>query len=124
MFTGRSVGSYEKRFLNFFIRATFHDSLAVDPTICDNYPNSNNCGGADSSVLLSVSEMTRSENNYDDFAFIASRAVIKIASFYDVSASDVIAVSFAGTRSTLILGTPLRIFCKHLYSTTCLHASM
>lgn len=74
------------------MRAAFHDSAAIDPAICKKYPNSVNCGGADSSALLSVAEMTRPENNYDQFSFLASRAVIKIASFYDVSASDVLAV--------------------------------
>lgn len=28
------MGTYEKRFLNFFIRASFHDSLAVNATAC------------------------------------------------------------------------------------------
>lgn len=99
----RSVGTYEKRFLNFFIRAAFHDSGAIDPAICKKYPNSVNCGGADSSALLSVAEMMRPENNYDSFSFFASRAVIKIASFYDVSASDVLAVSFALLDGTYFL---------------------
>jgi hypothetical protein len=36
--------------------------------------------------------MLRPENAYDDFSRIVSRVVIKIASFYDVSATDTLAV--------------------------------
>jgi hypothetical protein len=44
------------------------------------------------SLLLDTGEMLRTENAYDDFSRIVSRVVIKIASFYDVSATDTLAV--------------------------------
>ena len=50
------------------------------------------CGGADASVYLSVEEMVQPQNAYDDFAFIAGRALTKIASFYDISVADCMAV--------------------------------
>jgi hypothetical protein len=58
--------------------------------------NTRACGGADSSLFLSLDEIARPENAYDNFALMAGRAAIKIASFYDVSLSDVMAVSCTG----------------------------
>lgn len=53
------------------------------------------CGGADSSLFLTLDEVTRPENSGDKFSELAGRALIKIASFYDISASDALAVSIS-----------------------------
>ncbi len=45
------------------------------------------------SLLLNQEEMFRIENAQENFSALVSRAVIKLASFYDVSASDVLTVS-------------------------------
>lgn len=61
----RAIGRGEKRILSFFIRATFHDGLAVNATACQggNFKTTNPaCQGADSSALLTVEEMRRPEN--------------------------------------------------------------
>ena len=57
MATCRELFQYEKRLATFFIRASFHDSMAVDVSQCPG-PN---CGGADASLLLSIEEMARPE---------------------------------------------------------------
>eukprot|EP00198_Chlamydomonas_reinhardtii_P001276 XP_001690611.1 predicted protein [Chlamydomonas reinhardtii] len=89
--TCRELFQYEKRLATFFIRASFHDSMAVDVSQCPG-PN---CGGADASLLLSIEEMARPENAYDDFSLIAARAAKKIASFFDISVADTLAVCAA-----------------------------
>lgn len=53
----RELFKYEKRLASFFMRAAFHDSLAVDVSQCPG-PN---CGGADASLVLSLEEMARPE---------------------------------------------------------------
>ncbi len=53
----RAVFKHEKRLANFFIRSAFHDSLAVDVSQC---PGAG-CGGADSSLLLTLEELVRPE---------------------------------------------------------------
>jgi hypothetical protein len=47
---------------------------------------------ADGSLTLNEAELVRPENTYEDFALITASIVRKIATFYDVSASDVLAV--------------------------------
>ncbi|EFJ51493.1 hypothetical protein VOLCADRAFT_87571 [Volvox carteri f. nagariensis] len=86
--TCRAMFEHEKRLASFFIRASFHDSMAVDVSQCPG-PN---CGGADCSLLLTIDEMTRPENAYDDFSLLTSRAAKKIASFFDISVADTLAV--------------------------------
>jgi hypothetical protein len=44
------------------------------------------------SLLLTKDELLRPENDYDRFSTIASRAMIKIASFEDASVADVLAL--------------------------------
>ncbi|KAG2440722.1 hypothetical protein HXX76_003579 [Chlamydomonas incerta] len=89
--TCRQLFQYEKRLASFFIRASFHDSMSVDVSQCPG-PN---CGGADASLLLNIAEMARPENAYDDFSVLASRAAKKIASFFDISVADTLAVCAA-----------------------------
>lgn len=89
----RSAVQYERRLGNFIIRAAFHDSLAVDVRACANGNDANPaCDGASSGLFLSKDEMWRPENSYDKFSAIAARVLKKIASFYDVSVSDTMAV--------------------------------
>jgi hypothetical protein len=51
--------------------------------------------GVPCSLLLNVEEMLRPENDYDRFSRITSRAAVKIASYYDVSVADVLAICSA-----------------------------
>eukprot|EP00198_Chlamydomonas_reinhardtii_P001096 XP_001690431.1 predicted protein [Chlamydomonas reinhardtii] len=96
----RELFKYEKRLASFFMRAAFHDSLAVDVSQCPG-PN---CGGADASLVLSLEEMARPENAEDNFAELAGRAAKKIASFYDVSVADTLAVCAAVAPEVLSKG--------------------
>jgi hypothetical protein len=49
----KRLGQREKRLMNFFIRAAFHDSLSVDVSACDTEGGSiDDCGGADSRCML------------------------------------------------------------------------
>ncbi|KAG2440724.1 hypothetical protein HXX76_003581 [Chlamydomonas incerta] len=98
--TCRELFQYEKRLASFFIRASFHDSMAVDVSQCPG-PN---CGGADASLLLSIEEMARPENAYDDFSVLAARAAKKIASFFDISVADTLAVCAAVAPEVLSKG--------------------
>ncbi|KAG2437396.1 hypothetical protein HXX76_006048 [Chlamydomonas incerta] len=90
----------EKRLASFFIRASFHDSMAVDVSQCPGPA----CGGADASLLLNIAEMARPENSYDDFSALAARAAKKIASFFDVSVADTVAVCAAVAPDVLSNG--------------------
>lgn len=85
----------EKRICNFYIRAAAHDSLSI---------SKNKRGGNDGSVILTFNEMMRLENSYDNFTFIISSNAMSIASLYDTSAADVVAV--CGAVSTEFLGGP------------------
>ncbi|KAG2484888.1 hypothetical protein HYH03_016369 [Edaphochlamys debaryana] len=87
----RALFQYEKRFASFFIRSSFHDSMAVDVTQCPG-PY---CGGADASLFLTLDELSRPENADDNFALITARAAKKIASFFDISVADTVAVCAA-----------------------------
>ncbi|KAG2440741.1 hypothetical protein HXX76_003598 [Chlamydomonas incerta] len=98
--TCRQLFQYEKRLASFFMRAAFHDSMAVDVSQCPG-PN---CGGADASLLLSIAELTRPENAEDSFAALAARAAKKIASFFDVSVADTLAVCAAVAPEVLSKG--------------------
>ncbi|KAG2441979.1 hypothetical protein HYH02_009772 [Chlamydomonas schloesseri] len=98
--TCRELFQYEKRMASFFIRSSFHDSMAVDVSQCPG-PN---CGGADASLLLSIEEMARPENAYDDFSLLAARAAKKIASFFDISVADTLAVCAAVAPEVLSKG--------------------
>ncbi|KAG2425551.1 hypothetical protein HXX76_013595 [Chlamydomonas incerta] len=89
--TCRQLFQYEKRLASFFIRASFHDSMSVDVSQCPGPL----CGGADASLFLNIQEMARPENAYDDFSAIAARAAKKIASFFDISVADTLAVCAA-----------------------------
>jgi hypothetical protein len=51
------------------------------------------CNGADSSILLSVDEMTRPENGHDDLSQKVSKPILHIAQFYGISVADALAVS-------------------------------
>ncbi|KAG2484028.1 hypothetical protein HYH03_017118 [Edaphochlamys debaryana] len=96
----RALFQYEKRFASFFIRSSFHDSMAVDVTKCPG-PD---CGGADASLFLTMDELTRPENAYDNFALITARAAKKIASFFDISVADTVAVCAAVAPEVLSNG--------------------
>lgn len=85
---------YEKRFCNFYVRAAAHDSLSV----------SEGYGGADGTLLLTQDELKRSENNYDNFAFLLSKNALALARKYDSSVADIIAV--CGAVATEFLGGP------------------
>lgn len=85
---------YEKRLCNFYIRASAHDSLSV----------SEGFGGADGSLLLTKDELLRSENNYDNFAYLLSKNALALAKKYDTSVADIIAV--CGAVATEFLGGP------------------
>ncbi|GLC63932.1 hypothetical protein PLESTF_000100100 [Pleodorina starrii] len=98
--TCRAMFKHEKRLASFFIRASFHDSMAVDVRNCPG-PD---CGGADSSLLLTIDELTRPENAYDNFSLLTARAAKKIASFFDVSVADTLAVCAAVAPEVLSNG--------------------
>lgn len=78
----RATCRYDKRLCNFYVRAAAHDSLSV----------SEGYGGADGSLLLTEDEIRRSENNYDNFAFLLSKNALALAKKYDASVADIIAV--------------------------------
>ena len=85
---------YEKRLCNFYVRAAAHDSLSV----------SEGYGGADGSLLLTQDELKRSENNYDNFAYLLSKNALALAKKYDASVADIVAV--CGAVATEFLGGP------------------
>jgi len=85
---------YEKRLCNFYVRAAAHDSLSV----------SEGFGGADGSLLLTEDELRRSENNYDNFAYLLSKNALALAKKYDTSVADIVAV--CGAVATEFLGGP------------------
>lgn len=93
---------YEKRLCNFYIRAAAHDSLSV----------SEGFGGADGSLLLTQDELRRSENNYDNFAYLLSKNALALAKKYDTSVADIIAV--CGAVATEFLGGPKIIKSDHI----------
>jgi len=90
----RAACRYEKRLCNFYVRAAAHDSLSV----------SEGFGGADGSLLLTEDELRRSENNYDNFAFLLSKNALALAKKYDTSVADIVAV--CGAVATEFLGGP------------------
>lgn len=90
----RAACRYDKRLCNFYVRAAAHDSLSV----------SEGFGGADGSLLLTEDELRRSENAYDNFAHILSKNALALASRFNSSVADVIAV--CGAVSTEFLGGP------------------
>ena len=92
---------YEKRLCNFYVRAAAHDSLSV----------SEGFGGADGSLLLTQDELRRSENNYDNFAYLLSKNALALAKKYDTSVADIIAV--CGAVATEFLGGPKIITSKY-----------
>lgn len=92
---------YEKRLCNFYVRAAAHDSLSV----------SEGFGGADGSLLLTDDELRRSENNYDNFAFLLSKNALALAKKYDTSVADIVAV--CGAVATEFLGGPKIIKSDH-----------
>lgn len=92
----RALFKHEKRLANFAVRASFHDALSYDVKAC--MAGTGPCSGADGSLLLDLSEMLRPENDYDKFSSIASRALLKIATFYDVSVADTLAVRWLPAR--------------------------
>lgn len=92
---------YEKRLCNFYIRAAAHDSLSV----------SEGYGGADGSMLLTKDELIRSENNYDNFAYLLSKNALALAKKYDTSVADIVAV--CGAIATEFLGGPKIIKYDH-----------
>lgn len=73
---------FDRRLCNFYIRAAAHDSLSI----------SEGYGGADGSLLLTEDEIKRSENNYDNFAFLLSKNALALAQKFDTSVADIIAV--------------------------------
>ncbi|KAG2435978.1 hypothetical protein HYH02_011691 [Chlamydomonas schloesseri] len=74
--------------------------MAVNVTACPG-PD---CGGADSSLLLSPEELARPESSNDDFAALTARAAKKIASFFDISVADTLAVCAAVAPEVLSNG--------------------
>ena len=86
--------AFEKRYANFFIRTSAHDSLAFD----------SKSGGADGSVLLTEDELSRPENTYDQFTYKLSPIAKKIADRTRASVADVIAV--CGAVAVEYLGGP------------------
>lgn len=90
----RAACNYERRLCNFYVRAAAHDSLSV----------SEGFGGADGSLLLTRDELLRSENNYDNFAYLLSKNALALAQKYDASVADIVAV--CGAVATEYLGGP------------------
>lgn len=86
--------AFEKRYANFFIRTSAHDSLAFDTKR----------GGADGSVLLSKDELSRPENTYDKFTHTLSPVAKKISLKTGSSIADIIAV--CGAVAVKYLGGP------------------
>jgi len=85
---------YERRLCNFYVRAAAHDALAI----------SEGYGGADGSLLLTEDEIRRSENNYDNFAYLLSKNALALAKKYDASVADILTV--CGAVATEFLGGP------------------
>ena len=85
---------YDKRLCNFYVRAAAHDSLSI----------SEGYGGADGSLLLTEDEIRRSENNYDNFAFLLSKNALSLAKKFNSSVADIISV--CGAVATEFLGGP------------------
>lgn len=85
---------FDKRLCNFYIRAAAHDSFSI----------SEGFGGADGSVLLTMDEIKRPENNYDSWAYLLSKNALALAKKYNTSVADIIAV--CGAVSTEYLGGP------------------
>lgn len=73
---------FDRRLCNFYVRASAHDSLSV----------SEGFGGADGSLLLTEDELRRPENRYDNFAVILSKNALALATRYNTSVADIIAV--------------------------------
>lgn len=90
----RATCRYDKRLCNFYVRAAAHDSLSI----------SEGFGGADGSLLLTQDELRRTENNYDNFAFLLSKNALALAQKYDTSVADIIAV--CGAVATEFFGGP------------------
>lgn len=90
----RAACRYEKRLCNFYIRAAAHDSMSISESV----------GGADGSLLLTEDELSRIENNHDNFAYIVSKNALALAKKYDASVADIIAV--CGAVATQYLGGP------------------
>jgi hypothetical protein len=83
---------------NFFIRAADHDSLAVVPD------GRGFIGGNDGSFALNEEERGRSENAYDQMSTYVWKASGAVASLYDISVADVIAL--CGAEGSSYLGGP------------------
>lgn len=85
---------FDKRLCNFYVRAAAHDSLSV----------SEGYGGADGSLMLTEDELRRSENSYDNFAYLLSKNALALATRFNSSVADVVAV--CGAVATEFLGGP------------------
>lgn len=86
--------SVEKRYANFFIRASAHDSLSFN----------HKSGGADGSLLLTKDEITRPENKQDKFVYTLAPIAKNISNTTGASVADVIAV--CGAVAVEFLGGP------------------
>lgn len=101
----RAACNYDKRLCNFYIRGAAHDALAV----------SEGFGGADGSLVLTEDELRRSENRYESFAYLLSKNVLALATKYDASAADVIAVcgavasEYLGGSNIIYPGSDFRV---------------
>ncbi len=80
---------------NFYVRAAAHDSLTVD---------GDGNGGADGSFVLNPAERERAENAYDRMSTYVWKSSIAIASLYDISVADVIAL--CGAEGSYFTGGP------------------
>lgn len=90
----RATCRFDRRLCNFYVRAAAHDSL----TLAEGF------GGADGSVLLTLDEISRPENNYDSWAFLLSQNALALAKRYNTSVADIIAV--CGAVATEFSGGP------------------
>ena len=90
----RATCRFDRRLCNFYVRAAAHDSLTL----------SEGFGGADGSVLLTLDEISRPENNYDSWAFLLSQNALALAKRYNTSVADIIAV--CGAVATEFSGGP------------------
>lgn len=86
----RAVCQQESRMASWFIRAAFHDALSLDAACLDG-----SCAayGNDGSLLLSLEEMLRPENAYDEFSEHSAKPIKMIAAWYGASIADTLAVS-------------------------------
>lgn len=89
---------YEKRLGNFYIRMAFHDSMSVT---CK---DGQGCRGADGSLPLFSEEQLLQQNSFDGFSTIASKWILAIASKYQASVADTVAV--CGAVAIEVLGGP------------------